>query len=338
MTRASLLSILKPSHAARALGVALLCALLGSCKPASESNAPAVTLGTYEWPGSYWIDIAINKGWFDEAGIKVKRVDVDLKYFPSLGLVATGGLDAIGFSQFDLVRHVAAGEDLVGVAAIDYSEGAEALVAVAGINNLKDLKGKTLAFHRGTYLDYLLDVFAQREGVDLRTIHIVDRTTDLAFDDFKNGKVDAILAWEPWIRVAKEAGGHVVVSTKDLPGLTYSVLTFRRVFVQQHGEEVAALVSIWHRAERYIHEHPEESCQIVAAAFGEDLNDIKHLLEVDRVLDLADNSRAFSYAAGFESLHGSWRRMNDFMLERGMVDKRVDSPSHLDSSFIRRLH
>jgi hypothetical protein len=55
------------------------------------------------------------------------------------------------------------------------------------------------------------------------------------------------------------------------------------------------------------------------------------------VLDLADNGRAFSYAAGFDSLHGSWRRMNDFMLDRGLVAARVDSPEHLDSSFIRLL-
>ena len=56
-----------------------------------------------------------------------------------------------------------------------------------------------------------------------------------------------------------------------------------------------------------------------------------------RILDLTDNGRAFSYAAGFESLHGSWRRMNDFMLEHGLVAARVDSPSHLDTDFLRLL-
>jgi len=61
------------------------------------------------------------------------------------------------------------------------------------------------------------------------------------------------------------------------------------------------------------------------------------LMKTVRVLDLADNGRAFSYAAGFESLHGSWRRMNDFMLDRGLVTTRVDSAAHLDADFIRRL-
>jgi hypothetical protein len=29
--------------------------------------------------------------------------------------------------------------------------------------------------------------------------------------------------------------------------------------------------------------------------------------------------------------------MNDFMLDRGLATRRVDSPSHLDSRFIREL-
>jgi ABC-type nitrate/sulfonate/bicarbonate transport system substrate-binding protein len=116
------------------------------------------------------------------------------------------------------------------------------------------------------------------------------------------------------------------------------VLTFRRDFINAHPREIAALMEVWHRAERYIHDNPEESCQIVADAFSEpDVNDIRVLMRADRVLDLADNGRAFSYAAGFESLHASWRRMNDFLLERGLVDRRVASPSHLDSSYIRML-
>ncbi|MEA3149999.1 MAG: NitT/TauT family transport system substrate-binding protein, partial [Gammaproteobacteria bacterium] len=89
---------------------------LAGCSP---HEAPPVTIkiGSYLWPGDYWVDIAWKKGWFAEAGLKVERFDVNLKYFESLDAVASGKLDVMGFSQFDLVRHVAAGHDLVGVAA-----------------------------------------------------------------------------------------------------------------------------------------------------------------------------------------------------------------------------
>jgi NitT/TauT family transport system substrate-binding protein len=236
------------------------------------------------------------------------------------------------------VRSVAAGHDLVGVAAIDYSEGAEALVARPGIFKLHDLRGKRIALHRGTYLEYLLSIVAEREGFDLSLVTLVDRNGDEALADITAGRVDAVLVWEPYAEQAVAATGGVrLFSTAEFPGLTYNVFSLRREFINTRPEAVQAMVRVWQRAVQFIREHPDESCEIVARLFGEPLKDVRNLMHTDRILDVSDNGRAFSYAAGFESLHGSWRQMNDFMLERGLVDRRVDSPGHLDSRFVRAL-
>lgn len=324
--------------AAAFVGLLVLGALNG-CSSAAEpplSQEP-IKIGTYLWPGSYWIDVAFDKGWFAEAGLNVERVDVDRKYFASMNEVAAGKLHAMGFSQYDLVRHAALGHDLTGIIAIDYSEGAEALIARPGIRQLQDLRGKKLALHRGTYLEYLLSVVAERNGVDLDQITLVDRTNEDAFQDFKAGTVDAILVWEPYGSDAKAAGGVQIFSTADFPGVTYSVFTLRTDFIKTHPREMKALVEVWRRADRYVREHPQDACEIVSRLFNEPLAYAQVLLETNRVLDVADNGRAFSYAAGFESLHASWRRMNDFMLDRGFATRRVESPAHLDSRFIRAL-
>ncbi len=315
--------------------------LLGGCgTPVSELKARApIRLGTYEWPGSYWIDVAWVKGWFAEAGLNVERVDTDRKYFESLDAVVSGQIDAMGFAQFDLVRYVAAGHDLVGVAAIDYSEGAEAIVARPGIRFLRDLRGKTIALHRGTYLEYLLDIVAEREGMKLDDFVLVDRASeDAALADLKAGKVDAVFVWEPYAAQAQAAvDGVRLFSTAEFPGLTYNVLSLRREFVTARPADVAALLRVWQRAVQFIRENPNETCVIVAKLFNEPLAGAKEMMRTDRILDVADNSRAFSYAAGFESLHASWRRMNDFMLERGLATARVDSPDHLDARFVNAL-
>jgi NitT/TauT family transport system substrate-binding protein len=326
------------SRSALAAFALAACAFLGSCTPSLKlTPAAPIRLASYEWPGSFWIEVAWKKGWFAEAGLNVQRIDVDNSYFPSLDKVASGQIDAMGFTQFDLVRLVAKGNDLVGVAAIDYSEGAEALVAKANIRDLRDLKGKRLALHRGTYLEYLLSVIAEREGLKLADVTLLDLSSEATTAEFTAGRVDAVFVWEPYASQARAAGGHNLFSTADFPGLTYSVLTFRRDFLQAHPNEVAKLMQIWHRGERYVHEHPDESCAIVAQLFDDPLSEVRDLLHTVRILDVADNGRAFSYAAGFDSLHGSWRRMNDFMLEQHLVDRRVDSASHLDSGFIRQL-
>jgi NitT/TauT family transport system substrate-binding protein len=329
------------SRASTAAAMALLLVLgvMSGCRDNGEAplSQEPIRIGTYTWPGSYWVDVASDKGWFAEAGLNVQRVDVDLKYFASMEDVVAGRLHAMGFSQYDLVRHAAAGHDLTGIIAIDYSEGAEALIARPGIRQLQDLRGKKLALHRGTYLEYLLSVVAERSDVLLNEITLVDRSSDDALEDFRAGRVDAVLVWEPYATEARDAGGVQIFSTADFPGLTYSVFTLRTDFIKAHPREVEALVEVWHRADHFVREHPEETCAIVARLFDEPLAYSRDLLKTTRVLDVADNGRAFSYAAGFESLHGSWRRMNDFMLDRGLATRRVDSPAHLDSRFIRAL-
>lgn len=314
----------------------MLSACGSQASPPPLSSEP-IRIASYLWPGSYWVDVAFDKGWFREAGLNVERVDVNQKYFESMHDVNSGRLHAMGFSQYDLVRHVAAGNDLVGIIAIDYSETAEALIAGPGIQGLRDLRGKKIALHRRTYLEYLLAVVAERDNLDLDEITLLERSGDEAIADFTAGRVDAVLSWEPYVTEAKDAGGRQIFSAGDFPGLTYSVFTLRRDFIESHPREVAALVQVWQRAARFIRENPEESCAIVARLAGESPPYIAELLSSDRVLDVTDNRRAFSYAAGFESLHGSWRRMNDFMLEHGLVSRRVDSPAHLDARFVRAL-
>jgi NitT/TauT family transport system substrate-binding protein len=318
--------------------VIFACVLSSSCSPRVAHPAPlTIKLGDFLWPGTYWVDVAWKKGWFQAAGLDVELVNVDYKYFSALDDVVEGRLDAIGFSQFDLVRHVAAGHDLVGIAALDYSEGAEALVAHPGTQHLRDLKGKRLSLHRGTYLEFLLAIVAEREGFNLADLTLVDQPGEIAIEDFKAGRVDAVLVWEPYVSEALASGGVSLFSAADFPGLTYSVLSMRHEFIQQHPQEVAAMVRVWHQAEVFIRDHPHEACGIVGEHLGYSVEEVEALMKTVRIVDLADNGRAFSYAAGFESLHGSWRRMNDYMLERGLATARAESSEHLDSGFIRRL-
>jgi NitT/TauT family transport system substrate-binding protein len=324
----------------RVAGIALLCltlAIAGCRARSNDAYTPTLRLATYEWPGSYWIDVALKKGWFEAAGLKVERIDVDRRYFAAQDDVAGGKLDAMSFSHFDLVRHVAVGHDLVGILATDYSDGAEALIAKTQFHRLRDLKGRRVALHRGTYLEYLLSIAAERDGIALEDMTLIDRTSDMAVEDFKSGRVDAVFGWEPYVGYALKAGGVSLFSTADFPGLTYSIMTVRREFLETNKAQLAALIRVWRRSERFVRENPDEAAAIAANAFGEPYDDVRGLMHTVRELDLADNFRAFSYAAGFESLHGSWRRMNDFMLDQGLVTSRVDSPAHLDANFIRML-
>ncbi len=183
----------------------------------------------------------------------------------------------MGFTQFDLVRHVAGGHDLVGIAAIDYSDGAEAIVARPGIKRLSDLRGKRLALHRGTYLEYLFTRVAERDHVDVDDIILVDRSGDEAVADIGAGRVDAVFVWEPYVQEAQDAvdGVRLFSSTAEIPSLTYSVFAMRRDFIERYPTEVQKLMAVWQRSVQFIREHPQESTLLIANSFDESVDAIR---------------------------------------------------------------
>ena len=116
----------------------------------------------------YWLGIADAKGWFKEAGLVVQLVDADTDYLASVKDLAKGRFDVNDLVLFDLLDSVARGADLVGVINVDYSSGADKLIARPGIEQLADLKGKRIALPQKSYLSYILEVAIARRAEDER--------------------------------------------------------------------------------------------------------------------------------------------------------------------------
>ena len=48
-------------------------------------------------------------------------------------------------------------------------------------------------------------------------------------------------------------------------------------------------------------------------------------VKTDIILDLRENITAFSYAPGFKSLYSTSRKINNFMIKKKMITKKLDS-------------
>lgn len=321
--------------------VAALAALLvlAGCGRAPEPPAsPPLRVGAYYWPGEYWVDIAHRKGWFKEAGLNVEWVDTNADYFASLDALAEGRLDIVDFTLFDLVRYNAQGRDIVGFLASDLTAGAEALVARPGIKSVRDLAGRRLGVREGTYLDYLWTILSSHERLHPGAVRLVDITPEKAPEALANGTVDAVMAWEPLVSQALAAvNGRKLFDTSQAPGISWSVHAARRETVEKRASDLAAFTRVWRRTAAYLKEHPDEALALVAEVNRRPLEEVRAFMKLDRVLDLRDNETAFSFASGFESLHGTARRMNDYLIEHGMAASQANTARMLEPRFIREL-
>lgn len=324
----------------RALCTATAILLLAACGR-TEQEAPAgppLRVGAYFWPGEYWVDIAHRKGWFREAGVNVEWVDTNADYFASFNDLAEGRLDVVCFTLYDLVLPHARGRPLVGFLASDRSSGAEALIARPGIADIAGLKGKRLGISRGTYLEFMWSTVAMRAGLAPDAVRLIDMPGEKAAEELKAGRVDAVLTWEP---VAGEAlaavKGARLFDSSQLPGISWGVYATRGEVLKSREADLRKFVEVWRRTEAFIRDRPEEAYAIVAEVNRKTPAEVRAFAALDRVLDLAGNRAAFSFASGFDSLHGAARMMNEFQLRAGLVERQIDTTALLDPHFIQEL-
>ena len=108
------------------------------------SNAAApLKVGYSDWPGWVAWQVAIEKGWFKEAGVDVKFDWFD--YGASMEAFAAGKVDGVFVTNGDALVVGSGGAKNTMILITDYSNGNDMIVAKPGIKSLKDLKGKKIA-------------------------------------------------------------------------------------------------------------------------------------------------------------------------------------------------
>ncbi len=87
----------------------------------------------------------------------------------------------------------------------------------------------------------------------------------------------------------------------------------------------------------FIKENPKEAFSIIAQKYDSSMGDVQAFTQVDKILDLRENNVSYSFGSGFESLHGTARRINNFLIANGDTDKQMDSTDFIDARFLRSL-
>ncbi|HYD07416.1 MAG TPA: ABC transporter substrate-binding protein [Reyranella sp.] len=169
--------------------------------------------------------IALEKGWFKEAGLDLAIKDFTAAAQPPLAVVS-GDAD-FGMTAFTAgFYNLAAKGGLKVIAAQSAEKPGYPLVAIAvtnaawdaGVRTIKDLAGKRIAMTTaGSSMHYSIEVVARKHGVDTKTITMVPLNSlpNMAAA-FKGGTVDgALFPVTTWRQVEADAGGHLIAWVGD---------------------------------------------------------------------------------------------------------------------------
>lgn len=304
-----------------------LCAIVASAAP--------LTIGYSDWPGWVAWQVAIDKGWFKEAGVDVKFEWFD--YSASIEAFAAGKLDAVAMTNGDTLVTGSGGAKSVMLMLTDYSNGNDVLVAKAPIKSIKDLKGRKVAVEMGLVEHLMLLNALKKNGMKEADVTLVNAKTNEMPQVFAAGDVSAVGAWQPVVNEALKAvaGSHKLYTSADEPGLIYDVIAATPTSASKRRAEWLKVLKVWDRVVKYINDPrtQPDAVKIMAARSGVSSAEYLPLLKGTYLLDLAAAQKTYAKGTGFASLYGSTKIVDEFNVANEVYKAPEKIEGYLDPSF-----
>lgn len=301
--------------------------------------ADALKVAYSDWPGWVAFDVAIQKGWYKEAGVDVEFVWME--YVPSMEAFQAGKVDAVTVTNGDQLVMGAAGKSSKAILINDISYGNDMIVAKPGINSIKDLKGKKIGLELGFVEHLMLLKALEANGMTEADVTLVNVPTNDTPQTLASGGVDAIGAWQPNSGAALKSvpGSKAVYTSKDVPGLIYDVVAVSTESLATRKAEWGKFVSVWPKIVAFIQDPKtkDEAVKIMAARVNVPPADYALLLPGTKFYDIPMAKKAFTPSEGLDSVLGSSKVANAFNLANKVYEAKVDPAAFLDASLVMAL-
>ncbi|NTV97369.1 MAG: ABC transporter substrate-binding protein [Thiobacillus sp.] len=301
----------------------------------SAQAAQPLKIGYSDWPGWVAWQVAIDKGWFKEAGVPVNFEWFD--YSASMDAFSAGKIDAVTMTNGDALVTGAGGGKSVMILLTDYSNGNDMIIGKPGIRSLKALKGKKVAVETGFVEHLLLLNGLKKAGMKESDVTLVNAKTNEMPQMLASGDVAAVGAWQPISGQAMKSvpGAKPIYTSADEPGLIYDVLAVSPASAKQRKADWLKVVKVWDRVVKYINDPKTQpdAVKIMAARVGVSPETYLPLLKGTKLLGLDEAKKIYVKGDGFKTLYGSSKISDDFNVANGVYKAAQDIDSYLDPSF-----
>ena len=309
---------------------------LGLLASTASARADHLTVGYSDWPGYLIWQIAIDKGWFKDAGIDIGFEWFD--YSAGMDAFSAGKLDAANVTNGDMLVMNGNGARTLMIIPIDYSSGNDMVIGKAGIGSLKDLKGKKVGVEVGLVDDLLLDYGLKASGMSEKDVELVNTKTNDTPQVLASGEVAAVADWQPAAGQALTAapGSRPIYTSADAPGLIYDGLAVSPKSFSAHRDDWTKIVAIWFRAVDYAQASSTEAeaLKIMAARDNLTPDALKPLWKGTHVLTLSEAKTVMGDRPGLDSLYGSTRNADAFNVAKGLYKQAQDVKTTIYPSIV----
>lgn len=250
----------------------MLVFLAGCIKPEDKP----VTISINPWPGYEFLFLAEQLGFFEEAGVPIKLVQL-----ASLGdsqrAYINGRVDGMASTLIEAVQaeHLG-GAPLKVVLISDYSNGGDVILSGSDIKRVGELKGRPVGAEVSSLGVFVLQRALAKEGLmldDVKVINTEQADGQALLDD---GKIEAFVSYPPYsVNVLKDNRYHVLFSSAEIPFEIVDTVSISEAVLEEHPQLVSRLHTAWQMALDYTRDNPEQAYRIMAEREGITVEDFK---------------------------------------------------------------
>ncbi|WP_141731308.1 ABC transporter substrate-binding protein [Oligoflexus tunisiensis] len=237
---------------------------LVSCK--SCESTETVRIGVTPWPPFEFLFLAQEKGFFEKRGLQVK-----IEEYPTVEdtrrAFEKGQIDIMGMTPSDIILIRQNSEKRAqAFAVIDFSNGADVVIARSEIRHLKDLKDKKLGAEITTVSAYLLLKALEAGNLSLGDVSIESLNQAHMVKALKLGKIQAASTHPPYsVELLASREFHVIFSSDQIPGEIIDLLVASADSIERRHADYAKVLLGFFEAISYAEKNPEEAYAFMAA-------------------------------------------------------------------------
>jgi NitT/TauT family transport system substrate-binding protein len=283
---------------------------------------------------------------YDKKGLKVSFKIID-DWTEGTAALASNNVDIMLTTADvwakDYAQLAAKGFNARAVYMVDWSRGADGVIAKQGINSIEDLAGKGVAFAPYTPSHFLLWngiknsglSTAQREEIFAKAIHTKDGIEPATL--FAQQKVDAAVAWDPDMSdaVAKRKGSKKIYDTRIANRLIADILVVSDRFSAASPQTLRKFLEGWLEGVDFIRQQPSRAYNLIGTIkdFNIPADLAKTMLEGVRLTDYADNKAFFGNGPGSDYLN-IMNMAQEMYRELRLIKPGADVEASVDRRYI----
>ena len=291
-----------------------------------------IKIGISPWPGYEPLVLAVKKDFYKNIDVRIVRYATPSESFRAL---RDGIIDVAAFTADEVLHYAEVRDKPQMFLVLDISNGGDAIVARPDIKSIKDLKGKRVYVESSALGNYLIKrsmdfaVNITIDDVDVSTVELAKH-----MQDYKAGKVDALVTYEPFLTQLLDAGAHVLFDSTQIPQEIVDVMVTNNATISEKSEALKELVDGWYRSIEYI--NANKKIAMAEMADFENISAKEFEASFDKLIIPSREETVKMLETDNGVFKNALERLSQQMLEKGSLQTEINTGLLLDPNIIKQ--